>query len=88
MSAISHARDFNLSVKRQVPQPVTQTNAESLKQVAQTLALPEDVKEFDDGKEFADAAEKMRWKLKFHYIRSRSDIEAKELLYGRVASSK
>lgn len=39
-----------------------------------------------EGEIFRTTAEKVRRLLQFHYIRERPDIEAKELLYGRVAS--
>lgn len=40
----------------------------------------------EDHKQFRDSAENMRRKLKVHYIRTRPDMEAKELLYGKIAS--
>lgn len=77
-SASSQAGDSVLPTNPQGPRPVIQANTE--KQVAQRPAPGE------DGKVFREAAENMRRKLKLHYIRSRSGIEAKELLYGEVAS--
>lgn len=40
----------------------------------------------EEPQRFHLAAEKVRNLLKAYYIRSRPDVEAKELLYGRVAS--
>lgn len=47
---------------------------------------PEELKEdHDTCIEMADA---VRQQLKLHYIRNKSDMEAKELLYGRIASGR
>lgn len=74
-STSSQAGDLVGSAK---PRPMTQTGAE--KQVPPGPVVTE------DHKQFRDAAESIRRKLKLHYIRSRPDMEAKELLYGKVAS--
>jgi ankyrin repeat protein len=59
------------------------------KEAAQELKGPEKRKT-DKSKEdhtvCVEAAENIHQQLKLHYIRSRSDVEAKELLYGRIAS--
>lgn len=45
-------------------------------------------KPIKDEEEHKKAAERIRYWLKCHYIRTRPDSEAKELLYGKVASGK
>lgn len=60
--------------------PLAARKINSEKQVAQRTA------QWEESAACREAAENVRRKLKLHYIRSRSDMEAKELLYGRVAS--
>lgn len=40
----------------------------------------------EDEAKYKHAAEQIRHRLKLHYIRTRSDIDAKDLLYGKIAS--
>lgn len=40
----------------------------------------------EEKENFKVAAERIRVRLKFHYIRTRTDIDAKDLLYGKIAS--
>lgn len=42
----------------------------------------------DNKERYKQAAEQIRRRLKLHYIRTRSDVDAKDLLYGKVASGK
>lgn len=51
-----------------------------------SITKPEEVK--DDYDICVVNAEAVRHQLKLHYIRNKSDLEAKELLYGRVASGR
>lgn len=60
------------------PRPVLSTSTG--KQIAQSSTTVE------DNKMNRDFAERVRRKVKLHYIRSWHDMEAKELLYGKVAS--
>lgn len=57
---------------------------------APTKNRVDDIKEENTGSknldEYAEWAESLHQQLKLHYIRNKSDLEAKELLYGPVAS--
>lgn len=56
------------------------------KQQAQQPGTP--YKTAVETEKFRTTAERIRRLLQFHYIRERPDMEAKELLYGRIASGK
>lgn len=71
------------------PVHVKQTAAGLDTTPAPTKHRVDDIKENTGSKtfdEFAEWAESLHQQLKLHYIRNKSDMEAKELLYGPVAS--
>ncbi|KAG6355983.1 hypothetical protein INS49_015368, partial [Diaporthe citri] len=74
----------------QMPPPPSQPNDMSKQQakalhVAGTKSIQKTALSSQD---YKHAAEQIRHRLKLHYIRTRPDIDAKDLLYGKVASDK
>ncbi|KAL1864707.1 hypothetical protein Daus18300_007509 [Diaporthe australafricana] len=69
-------------VSYQQPNEAYKGSTKSTQKNVQTFQMIDDV----EGCKIA--AEEIRHRLKLHYIRTRSDIDAKDLLYGKVASDK
>jgi hypothetical protein len=76
MPRSSQAEDSPATTEQRVP--VTRSKTEE--PLAAKGGSVEEVRQFHEN------AENIRRRLKVHYLRTRPDMEAKELLYGKIAS--